>query len=658
MLCVERYPALFSVLRKDLKRMTQTRSTFLTAYHDGSATRAYEFLGCHPETRDEVPGFVFRVWAPNAQAVHVVGDFNFWNADDLPMQKISQGFWEAWSANARDGCAYKYAVTQSSGRCVYKADPVGFRTCRAPDTSSVICGGADYKWHDSLWFARNARRSPLSAPVNIYEMHLGSWKRKEDGTLYTYSEIAPLLAQYVKDMGYTHVELMPLAEYPYDPSWGYQVTHYYSPTSRYGSPQELMELVDTLHQAGIGVLLDWVPAHFPKDEYALYEFDGTCTYELSDPAMNEHPDWTTRIFDFGKPEVKSFLISNAVYWLEKFHIDGLRVDAVSSMLYLDYNRPNYKPNRLGGRENLEAIDFIRQLNKACFAVRKNVIMAAEEATAYPMVTKPDSDGGLGFLFKWNMGWMNDTLKYMKEDPLFRKYNHNKLTFSMAYAFSENFILPLSHDEVVHGKYSLINKAPGDYFWKFANLRVLRGYQMAHPGKKLSFMGNEFGQFIEWNFRQGLDWLLLDYDMHKKMLNYSRDLNHFYLEHDELWADDLSWNGYQWIQPDDADNSIIAFRRIDKKGRELITVCNFTPVLRENYRLGVSKAGTYVPVFCSDDQKYGGTGQLPAEAVSEPIPFREYNHSALFRIPPMSLTFFARKPVRIQKESKSDAKASV
>lgn len=638
--------------------MTETLRTFLNAYHDGSATRAYEFLGCHPEIRDDTSGFVFRVWAPNAQAVHVVGDFNFWNPEDLPMQKISQGVWEAWSANATEGCAYKYAVTQQGGRCIYKADPVGFRTCRSPDTSSVICDTDGYKWHDSLWLARNARRSPLNAPVNIYEMHLGSWRRKEDGTLYTYSEIAPLLAKYVKDMGYTHVELMPLAEYPYDPSWGYQVTHYYAPTSRYGSPQELMELVDTLHQAGIGVLLDWVPAHFPKDEYALYEFDGTCTYELSDPTMNEHPDWTTRIFDFGKPEVKSFLISNAVYWLERFHIDGLRVDAVSSMLYLDYNRPNYKPNRFGGRENLEAIDFIRQLNNACFALRKNIIMAAEESSAYPMVTKPASDGGLGFLFKWNMGWMNDTLKYIKEDPLYRKYNHNKLTFSMAYAFSENFILPLSHDEVVHGKYSLINKAPGDYFWKFANLRVLRGYQMAHPGKKLSFMGNEFGQFIEWNFRQELDWLLLDYDMHKKMLDYSRDLNHFYLEHAELWADDLSWNGYQWIQPDDSDSSIIAFRRIDKKGRELIAVCNFTPVLRENYRLGVPKAGTYTCVFCSDDQKYGGTGQLPTETASEPVPFREYNQSALFRIPPMSLTFFARKPGHPHKEPVAEAKISL
>ena len=614
----------------------------LDAYHDGSAIRAYTFLGCHPETRGGTEGFVFRVWAPNAQAVHVVGDFNFWNPEDLPMEKISRGVWEAWSPNPKEGGAYKYLIRHWTGKTVHKADPVGFRTCRAPDTSSVICVHR-HKWHDNLWLARNARRSPLNSPVNIYELHLGSWRRKEDGSVYSYAELAPQLAEYVKNMGYTHVELMPLAEYPFDPSWGYQVTGYYAPTSRYGTPEELMQMVDILHQAGIGVILDWVPAHFPKDEYGLYEFDGTCTYELSDPAMNEHPDWKTRIFDFGKPEVKSFLISNAVYWLETFHLDGLRVDAVSSMLYLDYNRPNYKPNRFGGRENLEAIDFLRQLNRACFSVRKNTIMAAEESTAFPLVTKPDFDGGLGFLFKWNMGWMNDTLKYMKEDPIYRKYKHNTLTFSMTYAFSENFILPLSHDEVVHCKGSLINKMPGDYFWKFAGLRLLRGYQMAHPGKKLCFMGAEFGQFIEWNYRQGLDWMLLDYDTHRKTQAYTRDLNRFYNEHDQLWADDLSWNGFQWIQPDDGDNSIIAFRRINKKKRELLVICNFTPVLRERYRLGVPKAGSYKPVFCSDDSWYGGTGQGAVVAVSEKEPFREYENSALFRVPPMSITFYLRAP---------------
>jgi 1,4-alpha-glucan branching enzyme len=495
--------------------MTEALSYFVYHYHNGTSTRAFEHLGCHPEVRDGVPGFVFRVWAPNAKAVSVVGDFNFWNGEDLPMERISQGIWEAWSENAKEGQAYKYLITHHNGKQVHKMDPVGFRSAVAPDTSSIICGEDRFKWHDGLWFARQAKKSPLEGPMNVYEMHLGSWRRKEDGTCYSYSELAPMLAEYLKDMGYTHIELMPVTEYPYDPSWGYQVSNYYSPTSRYGTPDELKYLIDTLHQAGIGVILDWVPAHFPKDEYGLYEFDGTCTYEYQDPDMNEHAEWTTRIFDWGRGEVKSFLISSAVYWLEKFHFDGIRVDAVTSMLYLDYARPNYRPNRYGGRENLEAIEFIRQLNTACFAVRKGVITAAEESTSYPMVTKPDYDGGLGFLLKWNMGWMNDTLRYIKEDPVYRKFNHEKLTFSLMYAFSENFILPLSHDEVVHIKGSLLNKQPGEYFWKFAGARLLRGWQMTHPGKKLCFMGGELGQFSEWNFAGELDWSVLDYEMHQK-----------------------------------------------------------------------------------------------------------------------------------------------
>ena len=621
--------------------MSTTLQGFLSTYHNGTAIRAYDFLGCHPETRDGQAGFVFRVWAPNARAVHVVGDFNFWNETDLPMGRISEGVWEAWSPHPQYGIAYKYLVTCPDGRRVYKADPVGFRTCRAPETSSIISPLDRYCWRDDAWMSSAASRPPLQSTGNIYELHLGSWQRKENGKLYSYSELAPILADYVKDMGYTHVELMPLCEYPYDPSWGYQVTGYFAPTSRYGSPEELMEFVDILHNAGIGVILDWVPAHFPKDEYGLYEFDGTCTYELADPTMNEHPDWTTRIFDFGKPEVKSFLISSAVYWLERFHMDGLRVDAVSSMLYLDYNRPNYKPNRLGGRENLEAIDFLRELNRTCFSLRPGIIMAAEESTAFPLVTKPDYDGGLGFLFKWNMGWMNDTLRYMKQDPIYRKYNHNALTFSMTYAFSENYLLPLSHDEVVHCKGSLLTKMPGDYFWRFANLRLLRGYQMAHPGKKLQFMGGEIGQFTEWNFHRDLDWMLLDYEMHRKTQQFFKALYHFYLSNPPLWADDGSWDGYQWIQPDDGDNSILAFRRMSPDGSNLICVCNFTPVYRENYRLGVPAAGRYQCVFSSDDVAYGGTGSAIPETVSEQSSYREYTHSALFHIPPMSISFFKK-----------------
>ena len=625
--------------------MAEDIRTFLESFHNGLCTRSYAYLGCHRSVREGRDGFVFRVWAPNARGVNVVGDFNFWNPEDLPMVRISQGVWEAWSDRPAEGCAYKYLVHHGDVKAVYKADPVGFRACRLPDTSSMVSDYTGFEWHDNLWFARSARRSALHSPVNIYEMHLGSWKRKEDGSAYSYAELGPMVAAYARDMGYTHVELMPLSEYPYDPSWGYQVTGYYAPTARYGSPKELMQFVDTLHQAGIGVILDWVPAHFPKDEHGLFEFDGTPTYEVADPAMNEHAVWATRIFDFGRPEVKSFLISSAVYWLEVFHMDGLRVDAVSSMLYLDYNRPEFKPNRNGGHENLEAIELLRDLNTACFSVRKNVIMAAEESTAFPLVTKPGYDGGLGFQFKWNMGWMNDTLRYFGEDPLYRKFRHNNLTFSMTYAFSENFILPLSHDEVVHGKCSLVNKMPGDYRWKFSNLRLLLGYQMAHPGKKLTFMGAEFGQFIEWNFRQGLDWMLLDYEQHQKMQAFTRDLNHFYIDNGQLWADDLSWDGYQWIEPDDSGNSILAFRRIDKKKRELIVVCNFTPVAREDYRLGLPKPGTYVPVFCSDDAKYGGFGERPTEVVSEHIPYKHYDDSGLFRLPPMSITFYSRRPGR-------------
>ncbi len=616
---------------------------FIYHYHNGSSTHAFEFLGCHPEERDGVSGFVFRVWAPKAQKISVVGDFNFWNGEDLPMTRVSQSIWAAWSPNPKVGDAYKYLVVGASGQAVHKADPLGFRTAKAPDTSTVIWEQGKYKWSDSLWLARQAKRQPLKSPINIYELHLGSWKQKEDGSLYTYREIAPMLAAYVKEMGFTHVELMPLAEYPYDPSWGYQVTHYFAPTSRYGQPDDLKFLVDTLHKAGIGVLLDWVPAHFPKDLYGLYEFDGSCCYEYDDPIMSEHPDWGTRVFDFGKKEVKSFLISCAVYWLKEYHFDGLRVDAVSSMLYLDYSRSNYRPNKFGGRENLEAIEFIRELNTACFHARPGVLMSAEESHAFPMVTWPVYDGGLGFNLKWNMGWMNDTLKYMSMDPIYRKYHHDKLTFSMAYAFSENFVLPLSHDEVVHGKCSLLNKMPGDYFWKFAGARLLRGYQMTMPGKKLLMMGSELGQFIEWNHQKGLDWLLLDYDMHRKMQLFYKDLNAFYKDNAPLWADDGSWNGYQWIQPDDNLASIISFRRIDPKTKkELLVILNFTPVERNDYRLGVPRAGVYEPVFCSDDLKYGGCGSLPEAVTSEKVAFREYENSALFHVAPCSLTIFKRK----------------
>ena len=620
---------------------------FLEQFHTTGVSDAYRFLGCHAQNRDGVDGFVFRTWAPQAQSVRVTGDFNFWNEEDLPMQPVGCGVWEAFSRFAQPGQRYKLCIKTKDGRTVYKTDPYGNRCGVLPDTASIIEAEDGFVWHDGLYRARRRKEKFLNRPVNIYEVHAGSWKRHEDGSVLSFRELAQQLVPYVKDMGYTHIELMPVMEYPYDPSWGYQITCYYAPTHRYGAPEDLKYFIDEAHRAGIGVILDWVPAHFPKDANGLYEFDGTCCYELSDPTMNEHPDWTTRIYDYGKPEVRSFLISNACYWISQFHADGIRVDAVASMLYLDYNRPNYKPNRFGGRENLEAIDFLRQLNAAAFQTEPAVMMIAEESTAFPLITKPDYDGGLGFLFKWNMGWMNDMLQYMSLDPLYRKGDHNALTFSMTYAFSENFILPLSHDEVVHGKCSLIGKMPGNYDDKFNNLRVLYAYQMAHPGKKLNFMGSEFAQFIEWNFKQGLDWLLLDYEKHRKMQQFVKTLNRFYLENRELWEVDTGWDGYEWIEPDDRDRSVIAFRRKDRKGRELVVVCNFCPVLRENYRLGLPKQGWYVPVLNTDDEAFGGYGFAPETVRTEKKPSHGQAQSGLFRVPPMSVCFYRYHRARPQ-----------
>ena len=620
---------------------------FLEQFHTTGVSDAYRFLGCHAQNRDGVDGLVFRTWAPQAQSVRVTGDFNFWNEEDLPMQPVGCGVWEAFSRFAQPGQRYKLCIKTKDGRTVYKTDPYGNRCGVLPDTASIIEAEDGFVWHDGLYRARRRKEKILNRPVNIYEVHAGSWKRHEDGSVLSFRELAQQLVPYVRDMGYTHIELLPVMEYPYDPSWGYQITCYYAPTHRYGAPEDLKYFIDEAHRAGIGVILDWVPAHFPKDANGLYEFDGTCCYELSDPTMNEHPDWTTRIYDYGKPEVRSFLISNACYWISQFHADGIRVDAVASMLYLDYNRPNYKPNRFGGRENLEAIDFLRQLNAAAFQTEPAVMMIAEESTAFPLITKPDYDGGLGFLFKWNMGWMNDMLQYMSLDPLYRKGDHNALTFSMTYAFSENFILPLSHDEVVHGKCSLIGKMPGNYDDKFNNLRVLYAYQMAHPGKKLNFMGSEFAQFIEWNFKQGLDWLLLGYEKHRKMQQFVKTLNRFYLENRELWEVDTGWDGYEWIEPDDRDRSVIAFRRKDRKGRELVVVCNFCPVLRENYRLGLPKQGWYVPVLNTDDEAFGGYGFAPETVRTEKKPSHGQMQSGLFRVPPMSVCFYRYHRARPQ-----------
>ena len=615
--------------------MTESLQHFLEQFHTTGCADAFRYMGCHFADG----GAVFRVWAPKAESVSVVGDFNFWNEQDLPMQKISDGVWEAFSVYAQPGGAYKYCVTGQNGRKVYKTDPYGTRCKALPDTSSVLEPPDSFVWHDGAYRARRKKQNALNRPLNIYEVHAGSWKRHADGSAYSWDDLTAELIPYVKDMGYTHIELLPIMEYPYDPSWGYQVTCYYAPTHRYGTPEQLMRFVDECHRQSLGVILDWVPAHFPKDENGLYEFDGACCYELSDPMMNEHPDWTTRIFDYGKPEVRSFLVSNACYWLERFHVDGIRVDAVASMLYLDYNRQVYKPNRFGGKENLEAIEFLRELNNAAFRVNPAVMMIAEESTAFPLVTKPDYVGGLGFLFKWNMGWMNDMLRYMSLDPLYRKGDHNALTFSMTYAFSENFVLPLSHDEVVHGKCSLIGKMPGNYDDKFANLRVFYAYQMAHPGKKLNFMGNELAQFIEWNYTQGLDWVLLDYDRNRQMQAFVRELNHFYLEHLQLWENDSDWDGFQWIDCDDRDRSIVTFRRISRSGKELVVICNFCPVVRERYRVGLPKAGWYVPVLNTDEARFGGYGFMARPQKAEKEPYQKLPYSAEFYLPPMSVTYY-------------------
>ncbi len=568
-------------------------------FGQGTHYEIYEKLGAHPMTLNGTKGVYFAVWAPHAVSVSLVGDFNNWDPESHPMTLLeTSGIYEIFVPGLKEGSLYKFAIVTQTGKLLFKADPYARSAEFRPGTASVVASDTSYKWSDSAWLQKRRTTNPREAAMSIYEVHLGSWRKKdreERNGFYTYREAAAELAEYVKDMGYTHVELMGIAEHPFDGSWGYQVTGYYAPTSRYGTPEDFQYFVNYLHKKGIGVILDWVPAHFPRDAHGLADFDGQALYEYADPRKGEHPDWGTKVFDYGKHEVSNFLIANALYWVEKFHVDGLRVDAVASMLYLDYGRKDgeWAANRYGGNQNLEAIEFFRHLNSIMASRGEGAMVIAEESTAWPLVTHDPKDGGLGFTFKWNMGWMHDFLEYMKLDPYFRKFNHNKMTFGLTYFNSENFILVLSHDEVVHLKCSMINKMPGYFPDKFANLKAGYTYMIGHPGKKLLFMGQDFGQLHEWDEKVSLDWYLTEEDLHSDLQSYVRDLLHIYQKYPALYESDDDWDGFQWINANDGDRSIFSFVRYAKnKRKSLLFVCNFTPMDRPDYRVGVPKRGNY------------------------------------------------------------------
>lgn len=621
----------------------------LHLFGEGNHLEIYEKLGSHVLTIDGVTGVHFAVWAPNARRVSVIGNFNRWDGRRHSMRvHPGVGVWEIFIPDLQEGDIYKYEIKTRQGLLRTKTDPYAFRMERRPNNAAIVQRLDHLEWHDEAWLAQRRVTTRFEQPLAIYEVHLGAWRRKSNAKddWLNYREIAPQLAAYVKEMGFTHVELMPVMEYPYDPSWGYQVTGYYAPTSRYGTPEDFAYFVDHLHQQGIGVILDWVPAHFPRDDYALRRFDGTALYEHDDPRLGEHPDWGTLVFNFGRHEVRNFLLANAIYWFDKFHVDGLRVDAVASMLYLDYSRQEgqWIPNKYGGRENLDAIDFLRRLNEIVHERFPGALMIAEESTAWPMVSRPTHLGGLGFTFKWNMGWMNDFLKYMTEDPIHRKYHQHLVTFSMIYAFSENFILVLSHDEVVHGKRALLDKMPGDVWKKFANLRAAYGFMYGHPGKKLLFMGGEFGQWWEWNHAESIHWHLLEHESHRKLQQFVKDLNQLYLREPALHEVDYSWEGFQWIDFQDADASLVSFFRRGKNPEEVIVVaCNFTPIIRKNYRVGLPLPGFYREVLNSDSEYYWGSNVGNAGGVmAEEIPSHNQPYSAEITFPPLAAVIFKRE----------------
>lgn len=593
---------------------------------------SYQYFGAHLNEK----GVTFRVWAPNAQGVAVVGDFNGWNIHDHPMSPVSDrhGIWELFIPALSQGQLYKYAVRQQDGEIAYKADPYGFYSEVKPKTASIIWTLEGYDWQDENWCKKRTETDWLKMPINIYEAHLGSWKRNEQGDYLSYHELADQLVPYLVEMHYTHIELMPIMEHPFDGSWGYQLTGYYAATSRYGDPQGLMHFIDCCHQAGIGVILDWVPGHFCKDDQGLRHFDGTSQYEFS-----EHQQWGTMVFDYGKPEVLDFLISNAHFWFDRYHIDGLRIDGVASMIELNHGLDG-EPfhNTQGGTDRLEALAFLRELNTIIFRDFPFAIMSAEDSTSYPMVTWPVDKGGLGFNLKWDMGWMHDTLDYMKTDPMFRNRFHNLLTFSMAYAFNENFILPLSHDEVVHSKRTILDKMFGDYNMKFDQFRILFGYLMTHPGKKLSFMGNEFAPFLEWRVDESLEWFLLDYQKHQEIHTYIKDLNKFYRKEKALWSDDHSWAGFEWLEPNNSEQSILIFKRLGSTEKDtLITIINFCPLSYNDYQIGVPAPGNYRLAFNSDDRSYGGSGFTMKKTMkAQTSPLHGQDYSVSINIPPSSV----------------------
>ena len=613
----------------------------LRLFSDGDAVRAYDFLGAHFMNLDGRNGVMFRVWAPNAITVSVVGDFNNWNQQANYMYKIGGGVWELFIDNLNEFAIYKFCIETVDRTKILKTDPYAFHCQTRPDNASMVFNTNQYVWHDSYWMENRQNKSSQDKPMNIYEIHAGSWKKYPDGNYFNYQKMADELIPYLKEMNYTHVQLMPLMEYPYDPSWGYQTTGYFAATSRYGTPCDLMALIDRCHMEGIGVIMEIVPSNFPKDDYGLYKFDGTCLYEDNNPKKGQRDSWGTCLFNFQRYEVISFLISAVMFWFDKYHVDGMRIGAVSSMLYLDYGKKDgeWVPNRFGGKENLEAVDFIKRLNKVVHMYHPSALTFAEENTSWPKLTLPIEEGGLGFDYKWNMGWMNDTLHYMSLDPLWRPFNHDNLTFSFFYAFSEKFILPISHDEVAHGKGSLISKMPGDYDSKFAGVRAFITYMYAHPGKKLVFMGSEIGQFDEWDSDSGIQWDLLNFEKHNALFTFFKEINKFYLEHKPLYELDTTPKGFEWIHRNDYTQSVIAFRRTDSDGNEIIAVCNFQPTVHENYMIGVPHFGEYEEIFNSDLEKFGGTGVSNTGTLTTvPMKIHGYKQGLSLTLPPLGVIY--------------------